>query len=203
VIVASRMALYSLRRRRLPTAGAIRITTCNAWYGLNSGRAPCRSPARAPLGRRPAPRRLPPRRNSSCWTCRLRVREDFADAMIHGYSCGRRLSIDWTQLIIIQHLYFGSDRRDRSKRTQSTTAVSIRVRDPDRRDPTNRTQGAPRSIVLRCSESSSGTPGDRRVACGQLVDLMTRASADQLRPGRGSQASSSCPQPGASSPCSL
>ena len=30
VIVASRIALYSLRRRMLPTAGTIRITTCSA-----------------------------------------------------------------------------------------------------------------------------------------------------------------------------
>ena len=26
------------------------------------------------------------------------------------------------------------------------------------------------------------TPGDRRVACGQLVDLVTRASADSIDP---------------------
>src|ERR1043166_863639 len=41
----------------------------------------------------PAPRRLPPRRNSDCWTCRLR---DIA-AMDLTLSCTRRLYIDWAQ----------------------------------------------------------------------------------------------------------
>jgi hypothetical protein len=68
---AARIALYIARRRRLPTAGTIRITTCSAWYDLNTGRAWCRSPARAPFGFRPAPRRLPPCRNSCCWMCHL------------------------------------------------------------------------------------------------------------------------------------
>src|ERR1700733_9184035 len=78
VIVASRIALYIRRRRRLPTDGATRITTCSGCDGLKSGRAAWRSPARDPLGLRPAPRRLPPRRNSDCWTCRFRMTAPYA-----------------------------------------------------------------------------------------------------------------------------
>jgi hypothetical protein len=86
--------LYILRRRRLPTAGTTRITTCSPWYGLNCGRASWRSPACNPFGLRPAPRRLPPRRNNDCWTCRLRARFDFADLTIHPLPCMLRTAID-------------------------------------------------------------------------------------------------------------
>jgi hypothetical protein len=40
--------------------------------------------AREPFGLRPAPLRLPPRRNSACCTCRLRTRFDVPAAMFHS-----------------------------------------------------------------------------------------------------------------------
>jgi hypothetical protein len=39
VIDAARIALYIARRRRLPTSGTIRITTCTAWYDHRARRS--------------------------------------------------------------------------------------------------------------------------------------------------------------------
>jgi hypothetical protein len=59
--------------------------------------------ARAPVGFRPAPRRLPPRRNSDCCTgsfLRERCCLDLADAMNTQISHGSSRSIEWAPLIL-------------------------------------------------------------------------------------------------------
>src|SRR5689334_7524918 len=59
--VASRTALYVVRRRRLPTAETTRKTTCTGCRALSSGRTLWGEPGREPLAFRPG-RLLPDRR---------------------------------------------------------------------------------------------------------------------------------------------
>src|SRR5207244_3187660 len=71
VSVASRTAWYTQRLRRLPTALTTRNDTCTGYRACRNGRFWCGELARAPLGGRPAPPRLPPLMDNAPLSTRL------------------------------------------------------------------------------------------------------------------------------------